>query len=147
MRTRLISVEAANKMLPLLTSIMSNVQETWLKILHTRALLEHVIQEKHQIGQTKKELKTTLNNLINRIDGYTKEVEELGCFIEEFRRGIVNFPTLYLGRKVFLTWRLGEDAVTHWHELDESYNDRMPIWDVSNFLLRETEDGKAKTNS
>ena len=63
-------------------------------------------------------------------------MEELGCFVEEFKRGIVNFPSLYNGRKVFLCWHPGEDHVGHWHELDETFNDRVIIRDAKEFLYQ-----------
>ena len=49
--------------------------------------------------------------------------------------GVVNFPSLYHGRKVFLCWRPGDDGVKFWHELDESYNERSLIRDTEDFLV------------
>ena len=60
----------------------------------------------------------------SKINSFIREVEELGCFVEEFKRGVVNFPSLYIGRKVFLCWNPGDPHVMYWHELDESYNER-----------------------
>jgi hypothetical protein len=138
---RFISIETANNMLPLLKSIVTSLQETWLEIIYQKDLLTHIQKGEKELEES---IKAKLSVLIDKINGYIKEVEDLGCFVEEFRRGIVNFPTLYLGRKVFFTWKLGEDAVQFWHELDESYNDRMPIRDVGNFLSRAVTSSESK---
>jgi hypothetical protein len=65
--------------------------------------------------------------------------EDIGAFVEEFKRGIVNFPTLYHGRKVFLCWSSSEDddSVIAWHELDEGFNDRVTIRRPAAFLQKE----------
>ncbi len=41
--------------------------------------------------------------------------------------GLLDFPTTLDGRWVFLCWRLGEDRVSHWHELDGGFAGREPI--------------------
>ena len=89
-----------------------------------------------KVGERSQNLKLELNYLIDKINNYIREVEELGCFVEEFKRGIVNFPSLYNGRKVFLCWKPGEEKVGYWHELDETYNDRMQIRDAREFLCQ-----------
>ena len=40
----------------------------------------------------------------------------------------------YNGRKVFLCWQPGDLSVGYWHELDETFNDRVAIRDLSEFL-------------
>lgn len=142
-RSRFISVPTANNMIPLLTSITKSIVEAWEEIIQQRHRLEglekgftaemEVVDPEREIA----DVKAQLNHLIDKINDYIREVEDLGCFVEEFKRGIINFPCLYSGRKVFLCWALGEDAVTHWHELDETFNDRTPIHDIGQFLTRE----------
>jgi hypothetical protein len=112
----------------------------WTLIINKRAELE-ALEKTTDKGENDKhsnavhEVKQELNGMIDKINQYIKEVESLGCFVEEFKRGIINFPTLYHGRKVFLCWHPGEDRVCHWHELDETFSDRAKIKDKSDFLL------------
>ncbi len=139
-RSRILTLNEANSMLPLLQRIVGDVRETWDQIIDRRTQLE--ISEKDLATQRTadreqhgEELKRDLNTLIDRINRYIREVEELGCFVEEFKRGVINFPSLYLGRKVFLCWSPGDPSVRFWHELDESYNERSPIRDTRDFLV------------
>jgi hypothetical protein len=41
--------------------------------------------------------------------------------------GLVDFPTTYSGRWVFLCWKLGERQLTHWHEIDAGFQGRKKI--------------------
>ena len=140
MKSKILTIDDANRMLPLLRTIVRDIRCSWEMIITKRTELECIEKEKNG-GPPRAEplnedperllrldrLKAELNALIERINNYIREVEDLGCFVEEFKRGIVNFPCLLSGRKVFLCWGLEEDRVQHWHELDESYNDRVPI--------------------
>ncbi len=139
MKSKLLTIHEANRMLPLLRSIVVDIRSSWNQIISKRSELESLEKSKRDDqgdhdNQEIEELKTELNLLIERINNYIREVEDLGCFVEEFKRGIINFPSLYHGRKVFLCWGLDDESVEFWHELDESYNDRVKIEDRSQFL-------------
>ncbi|MCZ6793220.1 MAG: DUF2203 domain-containing protein [Planctomycetota bacterium] len=146
MESRTIGVDEANRMLPLLGKIIEDVMAHWELIIQKRTQLECMEKGLDPSGKgpapndpprPAQGLKTELNHLIDKINCYIREVEELGCFVEEFKRGIVNFPSLYNGRKVFLCWRPDETRVSHWHELDETFNERVPIRDTGQFLTQQ----------
>ena len=138
-QSRVISLEEANNMLPLLGKIVGDITAAWEQIIQKRTELECLEKNPERTGNEHREeigeLKSDLNRLIDRINGYIREVEELGCFVEEFKRGVINFPSLYVGRKVFLCWKQGDGEVRFWHELDESYSERTPIRDCRHFLV------------
>ena len=39
----------------------------------------------------------------------------------------MDFPALREGREVYLCWRLGEEEVAFWHELDAGFSGRQPL--------------------
>ncbi|MFT5088980.1 MAG: hypothetical protein ACI906_001381 [Candidatus Latescibacterota bacterium] len=41
--------------------------------------------------------------------------------------GLIDFPTTFEGRWVFLCWRRGEDEVSYWHEIEGGYAGRREI--------------------
>jgi hypothetical protein len=41
--------------------------------------------------------------------------------------GLIDFPGEREGRPVFLCWRLGEDRVEHWHEVESGFLGRKPL--------------------
>ena len=63
-------------------------------------------------------------NNINIVNNLTIELGKLGVEIDDPALGIVNFPSLRGIETVFLSYRLGEKSVRHWHEFDENYESR-----------------------
>lgn len=43
--------------------------------------------------------------------------------------GLVDFPTRFEGRTVYLCWRLGEERILAWHEVDAGFAGRRPLTD------------------
>jgi hypothetical protein len=41
--------------------------------------------------------------------------------------GLVDFPTTYRGRWVYLCWQVGERELAYWHETDAGYRGRQAI--------------------
>jgi len=69
-------------------------------------------------------------DLIERVESYRaawREVEGLGVVLKDPRRGLVDFYGQVDGRFVWLCWKYGEDAVTHFHGFDEGFAGRRPI--------------------
>lgn len=58
-----------------------------------------------------------------------EEVQELGCLVKDLDIGLVDFPTVFQGREVYLCWKLGEPAIAFWHGTDEGFAGRKAIDD------------------
>lgn len=59
-----------------------------------------------------------------------REVEGLsaqGIILRDAESGLIDFPSERDGRPVYLCWRLGEDRVGHWHEVDAGLGGRRPL--------------------
>ena len=125
------SPEKADALIPVLAPLM---EELWQK---RRDLAITLLAQDPQLrpapgragaptaerrGQSRRatELKAELVRIINRIESY-------GCLIKDFDLGLLDFPAMRAGRPVFLCWKTGEPAVTHWHGTDESYRQRKPL--------------------
>ena len=63
----------------------------------------------------------------DRINLYLQELEAIGCVFKGFDAGLVDFYTLREDRLVFLCWRVDEDHITHWHEIEAGYAGRQPV--------------------
>ena len=50
-----------------------------------------------------------------------------GIVLRDADTGLIDFPAQREGRLVYLCWRLGEDRVTHWHEVDAGFGGRKPL--------------------
>jgi hypothetical protein len=62
-----------------------------------------------------------------RVAVLVEELQGLGCELKDFEQGLVDFYALREDRLVYLCWRLGEENITHWHEVDEGFAGRRPI--------------------
>jgi hypothetical protein len=62
-----------------------------------------------------------------RLKNALEKVEETGCQVKDLDIGLVDFPTLFRGREVYLCWKLGEDGIAFWHGVDEGFAGRKPI--------------------
>jgi hypothetical protein len=63
----------------------------------------------------------------DRINRYLQELEAVGCVFKGFDAGLVDFYSLREDRPIFLCWKLGEERITHWHEIDAGFSGRQPI--------------------
>lgn len=125
---KIFDIKEVECMLPLLKSITTNIIEIWKILLVKREKLNDAEQNTKLPEKEVNDIKHDVNQDIDKINGYIKEIEALGGFVEEFKRGIINFPALYNKRTVFLCLQpTEENAVLYFHEVDETYNDRVEI--------------------
>jgi hypothetical protein len=54
-------------------------------------------------------------------------IEQTGVIIKDFSVGLVDFPYEHEGRIVYLCWKLGEDDLGWWHEIEDGYAGRKPL--------------------
>jgi len=54
-------------------------------------------------------------------------VQESGCIVKDLDIGLIDFPTLFRDREVYLCWKMGEPGIHFWHGVDEGFAGRKPI--------------------
>jgi hypothetical protein len=54
-------------------------------------------------------------------------IQRYGCLIKDLEKGLIDFPTSYRGREVYLCWKMGEDRIAWWHEVEDGFRGRRPI--------------------
>ncbi|MCC7139991.1 MAG: DUF2203 domain-containing protein [Planctomycetes bacterium] len=124
------SLADANRTLPLVRSIAQDIVTEFghlRSVGRERRALEASGAHDDATRRKVDELKGAIDEGASRIDGYIKELSELGVELKDPERGLVDFPSERSGRAVWLCWKLGEDAVAHWHGMDETYIDRRPV--------------------
>jgi hypothetical protein len=70
---------------------------------------------------------TELVGLADAALACVERLEELGVVLKDLDLGLLDFPAERDGDEVLLCWKVGEDAVTTWHGLEEGYAGRKPI--------------------
>lgn len=56
-----------------------------------------------------------------------EEIEQTGAIVKDFNAGLVDFPHEHEGRIVYLCWKLGEEDLEWWHEIDDGFAGRQPL--------------------
>ena len=73
------------------------------------------------------ELQIELERNINNVNNITIDLGTLGVEVDDPTLGVVNFNSLRGIETVFLSYRLGENCVNHWHHLNENYECRRKM--------------------
>jgi hypothetical protein len=131
MRPRLFSRDEAEAMLPQVAPLLWQAQR--LKQQHDEALRQ--IAELQAKGQGNGH---SLDAEINRatvaaqktaaeINGIIDRVRGMGVEVKDLDMGLVDFRSEVGGREVYLCWKLGEEHIAWWHELDTGYASRQPL--------------------
>lgn len=127
---KLFTVEEAERTLPLVRRVVQDLLDEYPQWRRAVARFELLTGgARADWGETSELIAarddvTTHADCINR---YLQELEAVGCVFKGFDAGLVDFYCLREDRVVFLCWRLGEERITHWHELDAGFGGRQPI--------------------
>lgn len=56
-----------------------------------------------------------------------EQIQEMGCQLKDIETGLIDFPTLYREKEVYLCWKLGESGIGYWHHVEDGFRGRRPI--------------------
>ena len=64
---------------------------------------------------------------VKRMEQAVRQIDAWGVTLRDIGTGLVDFPALANGRPIWLCWKLGEDDIAYWHELDAGIAGRKPL--------------------
>jgi hypothetical protein len=132
MTRRLFTIDEASSYLGLL-------EERFSIIEHTTSSLENVLLTIETLRSKSR------TNGYSAIDAKMKKAEEYGkrlrreleenikaindeeIIIRDMKLGLVDFPSLWNEREVYLCWKRGEHSIQFWHNTDEGFGSRNRI--------------------
>ncbi|MSQ62005.1 MAG: DUF2203 family protein [Dehalococcoidia bacterium] len=128
---RLFSIEEANALIPYL-------EEAMRRALDIRVELDRFSEEAAAIaaratgnghaGHGEMDAKQkAAQEAAARLEALATEVRDHGCELKDIRRGLTDFPHERNGQVVYLCWMLGEQTITHWHEIEAGFSGRQPL--------------------
>lgn len=123
------TVEEANRTLPLVRRIVEDVVQSH-RLWREKILEFDLVTSTDRPGDNRDRAETLEREaqaLAQEIDGFQRELEELGIQLKDRRLGLVDFPCDMNGRIVLLCWRREEPEVRFWHEVDAGYAGRQPL--------------------
>ncbi len=129
-RSKLYTVEEANASLPLVRAIVGDLVELSREVVerrHRLSLLRSNSGRRDPYQDELAQIEEELQKDAERLREYVEELRTLGIEPTNGAEGLVDFPALVDGHKVFLCWKLGEPEVRYWHEPDAGYRQRRPL--------------------
>jgi hypothetical protein len=122
---RRFSLEQANRSLPLVKRVVGDIVQT-----HALAMkLQHEVERQSaaKANNTQKTMQEQLDACMNKLEDFVDELSEIGCELKDYQTGLIDFVGRHEGRDVYLCWKLGEDHISYWHELDSGFAGRQSI--------------------
>lgn len=138
-KKRYFTVDEANRTLPLVRAIVQDIVALFREVHERRERLERIRQrpgsterdESNVYGEELRHIEEELDKDIDRLQEFVDELHELGAELKDPVVGLVDFPSLMDGREVYLCWKLGEDEIGYWHELDGGFRGRQSLYEES----------------
>jgi hypothetical protein len=127
---KLFTLQEAERTLPLVRRIVSDLTveyPAWRAAVGRFELLTGGARADWGETQELVAAREEVTRHADRINRYLQELEGIGCVFKGFEGGLVEFYSLREDHPIFLCWRLGEDRIGHWHEIDTGFGGRQPI--------------------
>lgn len=119
---RRFTLKQANSALPLVRRIVSDIVKT-----HDRVAALQVQIESAGKSQISGEQQVLLDQNLERLQELVDELHEVGCEVKDYSLGLVDFMGRHQGRDVCLCWKLGEEQIGFWHEINAGFAGRKPV--------------------
>jgi hypothetical protein len=131
-RTKFFTVEQANACLPLVRRIAADIVALSRELLDRRRRLEQLKTGRNLgggdlYGDELVQIEEELEKDAEKLQGYLREIMDLGAEPKDALQGLVDFPAMLDGRLVYLCWKYDEPELLYWHELEAGFAGRQPL--------------------
>jgi len=133
--TRFYDIDAANAAVPELDGIMTVLIEQRAELIRLR---DEVVARGGSsegapaaVGDDLRLTRLRMQGLIDQMAAGVARIDAMGITLRDIESGLVDFPALVSGRQVWLCWRLGEDSVDWWHDLEAGFSGRRPLAELA----------------
>ena len=128
---KVFTVEEANQLLPALIQLLTElkkkrdeasdleVQIDALELIASSGTSSSVKELNHLLEEHQK--------IVGEFYSIVNEIHSYRCFLKDVDLGLIDFCGVIDGRMVYLCWRLGEERVSFWHEVEQGYSNRKPL--------------------
>ena len=123
-----VTAESAQKHLPTLKKFILKLQNLKKAIdAITSVRIDPKEIEYEEFIETSTKLSKEFHKLSYEFYKELERLEKTGCVLKDLEQGLVDFYCRFEGRDIFLCWKLGENNIKAWHEIDSGYIGRKPI--------------------
>jgi hypothetical protein len=115
-------LEEARKQKRVLDSITAEISDAALRVMMLGGSLPPFAELNRKKNQRDK--------VAEQLTRAVEEIQQIGCVVKDLETGLVDFPSLRGGEKVYLCWKLGEARIGYWHGIEEGFAGRKPLDDA-----------------
>jgi hypothetical protein len=130
---KFFTLSEANRTLPLVKRVVQDIASLypgWQDLVSRYELIAAKARPDWGESPEQLSLKSQIDDVARKINACLVELEQIGCEFKGFEAGLVDFHGKLDDREILWCWKMGEDRITHWHELDAGFAGRQPIPEV-----------------
>lgn len=129
-QARVFTLEEALALLPLVRRLVEEIQEGKDHLDELTAVLDALMVMTAGNGRLSADIERSKQDIARQaeeLERLLQELQETGAELKGIEEGLIDFPSQREGRIVYLCWRLGEETITWWHDLDTGFAGRQPL--------------------
>lgn len=124
--SRVFSVAEANRAIVLIRRITQEIVSQYREFQELRREFEELslsLVARERIEEVRGAIERRLTSL-NRL---RDELSDIGVVLKDYETGLIDFPAMHQGKRVYLCWRHGEGQIAFWHDTDAGFTGRKPL--------------------
>jgi hypothetical protein len=125
------SLDEAESLLPRLRDELIAMQSCKRELDGLRAELDSALERTagngHVVQDNLAGKRRRAEALVEDLNERLARINALGVEVKGIDEGLLDFPAERDGRTVYLCWRLGEERIEFWHELDTGFAGRQAL--------------------
>jgi hypothetical protein len=122
---KLFTLEEANNLIPRLRPLIKRIVSSRQSLLDIQDEIQKARNKAKYDGGSLQGA-----DYVRFLSSFTlsiSEIEKIGVIVKDFRTGLCDFPHLKDGRVIYLCWKMDEEKIEYWHEVDAGFAGRQPI--------------------
>lgn len=129
------TLDEAQSLLPLMESLLKRAIESKHAAEEVETRIAELGRRIYLSGGMRVNV-TEAGRLRSEMDGHLKRVKEsvaeidaIGVQVKDVDTGLLDFPCRVDDQVVLLCWQMGENAIEHWHTMEDGFKGRKPLDD------------------
>jgi hypothetical protein len=122
---RIFTLEEAKYLLPRLRSILEDAGQEWRRM----KLLNPEIQKLRDRASLDafSPFGVPYVHSLSHLVYLLQQIKDMGVLLKDVDQGLCDFPYMRHGKVVYLCWRLDEESIGYWHEIETGFAGREPL--------------------
>jgi hypothetical protein len=122
---KLFSIDEANSVIPRLKLLLARVRTERERMLEMRPELEKAQENYSKDWGTHRGAEYI--EILDAFQQAMSDIDDLGVLVKDIDIGLCDFPHKRDGRVVYLCWKLDEEEISWWHDLEAGFAGRQPL--------------------